>query len=628
MREATGHARDNSKGNVGTASRQAIFCAWTAQPVLTSPRSRGGWKLCGLFRAGRSEGPGENLSRWIEPLAAPRIQEQNSQEFESGIAACSGGNLLGSPGDWAAPPRVTCFLGDFWGNHATKLSQVIILMQSSESKPGSKNRNPAPQKTQSGGHGVTLRLFSLIAMFFLVLYLMMEARKPENWLWMGFEQEGQQENGPADGNGPRDNSEVESRRFPGEPAEIEMPLEQDPGVPAFPGQSAAGHQEQADFDVQLKQLQAERQAVEMDFWKQAYARLDLQQQKHLFQLLRFVEDEYSADTKSLNEFRAVLELLTKWSSEYQAKIIEHVNSLPRHREESKRIWHDVLFEFQQRWDQGALLALKQRLDDQPVAAEAAAKVAQIRPLLRDCSLAAIIDRAGVSRPEEGLAWLLLWQEILAAAESPPAEQQSTRPDDPLTQYELSSRMDQLRGQTVTIRGNVKECRQMRGQQNLLGIEQYYELWVRSSEANSTIPICLYCSSLPEGFPGNGQLQALDEPVTVEGTAYKIRSYQSKGDWAYCPVLLVSRIDWQPAQTQAAGGFELPRWEYLVLALAAMAGIAIYIARIAYQSSLVPKAKSAAQRENQIADNLDQLKDDPQVVTVSERLRQFAADKDS
>ncbi|RPI77095.1 MAG: hypothetical protein EHM42_14185 [Planctomycetaceae bacterium] len=132
-----------------------------------------------------------------------------------------------------------------------------------------------------------------------------------------------------------------------------------------------------------------------------------------------------------------------------------------------------------------------------------------------------------------------------------------------------SHPDSWRGQPVTLRGYIRDLAPMEAGENAFGIKTLYQANL-FTEDSSQLPWVVVCAEIPENLPRPTARRPTDN-VTVTGYFFKLWTYRAEtesGRWT-APVLLASRIDWQPAP---AGPSLAPQWLSVPLALAA-AGVA-------------------------------------------------------
>jgi len=537
-------------------------------------------------------------------------------------------------------------------------------------------KNPPNQQrnTNSLLSGVSGRLLVLVAMFFLDMWMMFEARKPENWEWMGFERLDDQTNtsvegkaeGSAEGtsqderqnpnqdgfgaNGsgqfqpdvqlvnPTKSRKTKSNGFKGD-AKVDGAGQGDKqDGDKQDGDKQDGDKQEVgdgrddpngDFQVQLANLQRSVDAVERDFWRQAFHRLNLEQQKDFFFALRFARGVTSADEEQTTRYESLLKRMDNWSTTYQSKILEHVGSLPDDRLQEKKQWNETLFQFQNRWNDKFKRALFNRFVGDSPDRNDLGTLTLIQEHLRQFSNSGIRDRAPISRAREGIAWMLAWEKILAQKEMrSEIEDEEIALDDSIanlpvaSQVQLSSQPQAFRGKMVRIQGRVRAAEKQLFSNHPLGISHFYILWIRSFES-PTIPICVYCIELPEGFPEVSEVRTeLDEDFEATGMFYKVRSYPTNDGWKYCPTVLANSFTSAKKSLTKQQATTLPGWPVIVTVLLGMIWIAILIARLAYRSVWIHR-RANPEAERKISDDVSQLVDNPLIETVDQRLARLA-----
>ena len=110
----------------------------------------------------------------------------------------------------------------------------------------------------------------------------------------------------------------------------------------------------------------------------------------------------------------------------------------------------------------------------------------------------------------------------------------------VTYAQLVSQPTAYRGKLVTLQGTVRRATLERPAANDLGIESYYRL-IMQPEGDS-LPIFVYCLSLPEHYPRGEQVEF---QAAIVGYFFKNLSYQSDGGPTIAPVV-VADAPWSAA----------------------------------------------------------------------------------
>ncbi|MDA8563631.1 hypothetical protein N9L06_04175, partial [Mariniblastus sp.] len=202
--------------------------------------------------------------------------------------------------------------------------------------------------------------------------------------------------------------------------------------------------------------------------------------------------------------------------------------------------------------------------------------------------------------------------------------------------QLMSQPDSYRRHWVKLQGWVRSARFVdrpiaalgQTDDDYQGKVGHYEFWIRPEETNAG-PYCVYSLNLPAGFPEVGEeYQTLNEKVSVVACFFKNRSYVAADSKpSVCPLLLAASFtrlgNSEPADRSEDSA---PPW---VPGVPVMVGIAIVfallaagLAWLAKRATQSPRYQPGAQTTQRIHDGLDQLTDDPGVMTEREKVLQF------
>ncbi len=457
-----------------------------------------------------------------------------------------------------------------------------------------------------------LRLCSLCVLFFVVIYLMLTARKPESWAWMGFKEEPKKSN---------ISERSESDLRPSVLGDVVI----NPEEPLIIGTRSTNQKQddlesaesQPKFNIQLTNLSSKINSVEDDFWRQVYDRLQTNYRRDLFRLLRFAGNEITADREMQDRFGKIVKFLKTRRNVYQGQLFQHITSLPESQTDEKKNWSEVLFQIRTAWNDDYEPVLTARLNNKQLPKEQVEKaLTRLRGYLEQQAFRDIRDGAPVGRAKEGVAWLMMWQNVMAA-------KSSTVEAMPVTQLELNSQPASYRGKQVKFRGFVRSARLQEIKDHELGIKQFYILWIKPEE-KSTFPYCVYALDLPKDFPVvQRETVEMNEQIEVSGRFFKVRSYKARGGLRECPLVLTDTPTWFPQQDSASEtSVVLPSWPVMVGSLFLIAFAAAGFAFWVYRATSSLRTESAA-TEAKVAKDFKALQQDPAVETVSDRLRKMS-----
>ncbi len=461
-----------------------------------------------------------------------------------------------------------------------------------------------------------IRLLMLFGMFFGVIYAMTVAAKPETWERLGFGEVKPKEEVQAKQN------MLRTGLAEGEQNEDIQIQPEEPLIRSGNGSnnqdsvksvSDGPNQEDEQFEVRLLSLEKKIKAVNDDFWRQVYDRLSERNRKQLYSLIRFAENEITADSATIELFQKLTDALKRWRNEYESKLFEHLANFPADKEEEKKAWSEILYQVQAKWRDRSLPALTDRLYDREPAENTAEALGDVRRSVKRQALIRVRDGTSISRTKDAIPWLFTLDEMLHPDVYPPES-----PTD-VSRVELSSQPVSYRGKWVRFRGRVRSAKMWRMQDHELGVEQLYVLFLKPEE-NSTLPYCVVATQLPEGFPAvERQAVEMDEVVEVTGQFFKVRSYRAQGGWRECPLVMCHEPVWFPKEEVAVKStVQLPGTPWIIAMVSIIAVLAIGVAVLVYTSTSSPRSGAEAEGED-VATGLERLANDPNVETVSERL---------
>ncbi len=442
-----------------------------------------------------------------------------------------------------------------------------------------------------------LKLLSLFGALVLVLILMKEAKKPERWEWMGFEQNPvPQKNLPPvdarqDGTGP-------------DPVAGESLVLPPTNSPELADLIAAAPL--SDFDASEYPLAGQQ------FWRDTFASLNHGDQRKLLRFVRAINQRTTLDSTQLAELGELVTRIENKRDRFHVRLMDQISFLDDASQQKKQL-NDQLFESKKFWDDRILPAWQSTLQSQDITmAELKANQA-LYALLRELAFAQVEDGSSLNRPQEGSAWLLAWEQVLSKASrlSPMS----------VSHVQLTSQPVAYRGKLVTVSGWIRDARELKVKPNELGIDHYHVLWLRPEDTNVG-PYCVYAQTLPDDFPAVAANDAeLNEKVQVTGVFFKIRSYQAANDEVLqCPLILADSFQWNPVAAEVPIDSWTPSWWLIAVFLIAMPLLAGLVAWWAFKSTETRSFEHGPNAQREIDEALVELEKDPEIKSDLERVQ--------
>ncbi len=480
-------------------------------------------------------------------------------------------------------------------------------------EPENPRRRKLAPPTDYSSRAVKIRLFSLVVGLMLLLVLMTEARKPERWAWMGFDEYGQLASAQSD-EASAENSDDQERDFrerSTDPAGSQAGnLTDNSENPQQDGSGATGSRE----EVQKKQGLPLSLRFEQTFWQEVFAGLTTPEQKQLFSLLRSLKIGGAYSETERSEY---LELLTSIDQAVNAGSLRALADAAKvDGEEAKIEATQAVVRITQEWGEKLLPYLRSSvtkdldmLDIDP------ARIAMWESKFENAMLKIVQDRTEVLRVSDSPAWLVIWSWIL---------EDSSRRHRPVTHYQLSSQPEIYRGEAVEVSGNLRLIEKVEMVKNVLGVKEYYILWIRGKEAGQT-PLCVYALQLPPGAEEpTDRFTPVDWDIRVKGFFYKVRTYvNNKNEIAECPLILAGRpaVIARPIIAVSEDQLMSHSWIWWVI-IGIMALSAAAAARIVYQSSKMKVYSPMRRGSASMGDELKNLESNSEILSTRDRIAEL------
>ncbi len=465
---------------------------------------------------------------------------------------------------------------------------------------GSNQRTPPPNYFS---RRVQLRLLVAVASLLLVLSLMIEARKADNWQWMW---SGSQQ-------AASESEEFDTRL---QPVESNDP----PGtVYANSSSDAVSILQEA---LPTKQTDALRR-LESDAWAKLLAGLDRDDRQALDRVLLSARDVDAQPSDIEPAWADVLDGITQAYDSYlddaNAAVMLKGETLPDSQRESLL---NALREMEVGWTGGLLPALQAPVDLRPWTELDRDHLGALQSQLDKLALKEIRDDS-FWRPAERHAWFR-WFEILRQRSPEQLQRESIGQVSFLSLFKQS---DEYRGKLVSIRGTARLAYRVQAPPNIHGITGYVVFWIKPAGGPNS-PIVVYALESPEGFPEikdkdlDRTTTPLNEEVAVTGYFFKRWAYPGQNGLQTAPLILARSLTWTGDSSQVRER-PLPGWIVVVGSLTAILLVSVAAAVLVYR---VDKASISDGTSLGTPDReqLEALKKQTVLASPEETLRRLAA----
>lgn len=475
-------------------------------------------------------------------------------------------------------------------------------------RPLSSRRRPPPTATFSFG-SAKWRLFGLMLAVLVVIRMAEAARDPKSWNFLFSK-------------GPTETVEkVEAEpdsKIPFKPSATHY----DP-----PGTFVAAHIKPAGahFTAQNLDQPIDASAVKKDdhaavdsawreAWRDIFPRLANEDRALFYRSLKAARDGAVLDEKYRAPLAALLETLDRTWTGYQAEATGSLNDLS---DQEKVAWLDVLRQLAVRWTESLAPALKALSGGEKPSGDQLTALADIQSLLDQILLAAVKDDS-VWRTGEAEIWFRMVERVQAWKSNDP--ELAKVPE--ATYVQLFKQSHAYRGETVRVKGNVREAWHIKAWDNWCGVEGYYVFVLKPPEATS--PIFIYALELPPGFPPVNDLDKnregtkMNEEIEFTGVFFKRWAYPGK-DGSFTAPLLVAKVGkWSRSVRPFQEPVTAEKWQSLLtLAICMCAALSVGVLVIwRYQFRRGPRMHESPD----LAAELRALEKLPTGPTVKEQLR--------
>ncbi|MBX3417467.1 MAG: hypothetical protein KF851_07700 [Pirellulaceae bacterium] len=523
-----------------------------------------------------------------------------------------------------------------------------IEIQSDEDSQNIFDRRPIVQSADTSPKTAWRKLISLLISLVLVVVLMGEASKPENWLWMGFNRDGKLPAQKTDsaspmvpkksgGTGSEENSDSRTlsiRMTRDESGEMEPAAAADSKPDRQPQDPSAARQETegtkdsesplpSESTSLVQPQDAEEATAEQrgeasstppgslraarQFWGTVFTALSNQDKRRLTSLIFDLKKGAHYDQKSA---QSMLEMLDQLDAAAQSRSLTILQSLTGSDSQTADHTAEILRE----WNQELLPYLRGTITkDLSTMDVEQAELAVWESHIESAALSVVRDLSEVHRPEEGAAWIVNWMRLL---KDPSLNFKS------VTIADLNRQPEAFRGQPVTLTGTCVGIERLNLINPYLGTDTYYILWINPGDGDRNV-FCTYTLKLPEGIdPPTETFAKANFDVRIKGVFHKNRSYTgSEGQIETCPLVLAEQatIIFRPVVEDS---LRMPAWFLplmgVILFTAALA--ALFSVYRSTQHKTYPPGRGYSRLR--LGDDLDDLQNDPSIQTPQERLAEF------
>jgi len=431
----------------------------------------------------------------------------------------------------------------------------------------------APPSIKDYSRKVRRKLYFLFAMLVVVIIMMKEARKPENWAWMGFK------------NSPVANEvfELSTLAEASSPDHLFASGTTAGELPSTPTQSEEGANE---VSVTLN-----GNSGAAEFWKRVWESLDNPDRTALVELIQVSQKD--ADQRDII------------SADFEPLISTLLRSEPNDTQYAKK-WEDLI--------RPSLLATQRKEDLTAQQQVAASEIFQsLDPLI----LGQLEDYTAPSRTEDLPAWFRYWGRILNDKETESAI--AVSPVQLIAQSDVW-RFKPVRAGGVLL-GGQKKTAGVHGP--LRGNKVWYEWWIGNTHGADEI-WCLYTSSKPDSIKVGKEFTKFNLQVESTGLFYKVRSYidtQEKSN--HCALILADGfVVTQKTSNPVADAVWVPSNTVMIVSVLGMMVLAFLIAMLVYRMDKAPIHQPSGEYKEQIESQLKNLVDDSRIKnSVGERIEE-------
>jgi hypothetical protein len=383
---------------------------------------------------------------------------------------------------------------------------------------------------------VKRRLFTMIAMVMLVLWLMDQARRPQNWYWMWGG------NPQFAGGPPLTDEEMAGGR------DVDTRLSQKAEQPAQPGEfvsPAVPSALEGETDAEPATEDARLERTRADAWSRILPRLGSEDDERFRALLRAAREGKSPDEATLQHWPAVLEQLEVGWDEYLQEAFQYLIDAREQLSDAQRAaWQAAVQQLEIEWRQSTKPALEAAGKGELSDAARRSLVALGEELDR-IDLAAVRDNS-VFRTAERHAWFRLLEKL----DERTLDELESDSTGRVGFLQLFDQPEEHRGKLVTVRGTAHMAYRIQAPKNPAGVDHYYVFWIAPAGGPNS-PICVYALRTPPGFPAikdkdrDRGTTPLEVDVEFTGYFFKRWAYRAQDGLRIAPLVLAKAPRWTP-----------------------------------------------------------------------------------
>jgi hypothetical protein len=439
-------------------------------------------------------------------------------------------------------------------------------------EPEASKKRPPPPNFQS--RAMQIRMFLLLALLFLVIGAISEARKPERWQWL-WKLNATVEEEPID-------SKLSPPAPPKavDPESMVMKME----APALPNGVNL-----AEEDPATTQQRAWESA-----WKTLDGSLSNQDRRILFELLRNVPPD-DVETWSAS----VTEMLTRLDEAWDSYLLSSRSALADLSPAEQVAWKHVLDQLGERWKRELQPLLAARGKGESTDAQVSQA---FHTLLTSIALANVQD----DTPWRG-AEREIWFHLFDQLQKQSADDLKRESPGFVSYSQLFKQSKSYRGKLVTVRGEAVAVYPESAAKNKYGIEQYWVYWLYPHGGPAS-PMLVYALQKPADFPsfsaadmGHKKL-ASREDIEFTGYFFKRYAYQGQGGIYTAPTLVAVEPQW--LQSEKVATAPLPSVGVALMTILVLAALAALFAAWVYM-----QYRPGGLREHNLPAHLPNIQDE-------------------
>lgn len=414
---------------------------------------------------------------------------------------------------------------------------------------------------------VRRKIYFLFAMLILVIILMKEARKPENWMWMGFDR--------------NVNADVSTIEVAGFDAKANPDDE-------FSNNLAAGSLPPAGDSNQT--LQSASNKNQAEFWKQLWVSLETEDKTLLVELIQLTQKPLNERDVNWADFEPLADAI-KNAKQVDARFPDN--------------WESKI--------KPGLLAVAQGED---VTIGQQASIGKLFEILDPLILDDLDDYTSPSRKSDQPAWFRYWERVLDQEDITSAENVSP--------VQLIAQADAWRFKPIRMTGKLLSGRRkqagIHGPLRRQGV--WYEWWIGNAHGADEV-WCIYTANKPDSLEITDSFTDFDLPIEATGYFYKVRSYidaQSQGN--HCPLVFANSLNVTQRANPIAEATWTPSMTTIGISVVVVMGIAFAIAMLIYRADRRQLPQPGGDYRKSIGQHLDSLGDDPDIKSLGEKLEEL------